>query len=393
MALAFRIRIAGCLFAALIAVFWPAPAIADDWPSPPTAVYFSPDQKVRLTVIPHASVRLGWFAVEEAKRQSPGPDDRPQSENARGLLERMSGTDGWEVVWDRPLLNEVSPVSALVANSGRYVVTFDNWYAQGLGKDAVVIYGPDGGVVRSHRLEDFLPADYVKALPHSFMGAISWQADEHHLSADEATLILKVLVPSRGERGRDHVNVCLDLATGQPLPPGGEAWQQALSEASRVAAARQADKAAAAAAWVAPLVGSGATEPEDWHGYLREVFYRIDPDWKAKYPSVRVLLAPEASECKRSKMRLRSALLGGLYGYADMIASPKSPDNLVKVLAEIGRKAAPGSLNKRRIYVVVEKAYHKRVAAALAPTGATVILLDPADPIPQRRERLAEIDR
>eukprot|EP01035_Chromulina_nebulosa_P009054 gene9054-12233_t len=71
---------------------------------------------------------------------------------AQGWLERRDAAGHWSTVWRKPLVNDVSPVSALVANDGGHVVTFDNWHSMGFGDDAVVIYGPDGAVVRAMAL-------------------------------------------------------------------------------------------------------------------------------------------------------------------------------------------------------------------------------------------------
>ena len=75
------------------------------------------------------------------------------------------------------------------------------------------------------------------------------------------------------------------------------------------------------------------------------------------------------------------------------IASPTSPDNLVRVLTETARKVKPGALKQARIYIAVTDAYRDRVAATLAPTGATFIQLDPTRPIPQRKERIRTLPR
>jgi hypothetical protein len=71
-----------------------------------------------------------------------------------------------------------------------------------------------------------------------------------------------------------------------------------------------------------------------------------------------------------------------------MVASPSSPDNLVRVLTATIREMKPSALKKMRIYAAVPLAYRERIAAALAPTAATFIYVDPAKPIPQRKERL-----
>ena len=68
------------------------------------------------------------------------------------MAERETG----RVLWAQPLSNAVAPVEALVSDTGRYVVTFDNWHSLGYGPNVVVIYGAEGQLLRSFSLEDLL---------------------------------------------------------------------------------------------------------------------------------------------------------------------------------------------------------------------------------------------
>lgn len=387
------VRLGGLLrlIAALAIVLWPAHAAADSWGLPDTETYLSPDGQVRLTVIPRAiSNQLEYFDDLLLKKEQAGQDPKSQQTSARGVLERKTRT-GWTVIWDRALVNNVAPVTALTANSGRYVVTFDNWHSVGFGDHVVVIYGPDGSVIRSLSLEDFLPADYVKALPRS-ISSIYWSG-KHRISNDEKTLILKVVFPATVDLGsQSYTDVRIDLATGQPQPLRGRAWEQALAEAAPIAAARRAVEAEALAAEMAPLYGPRTQETIDWEYYLFQAFLRLDPDGEGGFPVEIVLPPPEGDDYDPPNGWLREELLSYSTPKAFLFASPASPGNLVKVLTEIGREVEPGALKQLRIYVAVEPAYHEQVTAALAPTGATLILLDPAQPIPQRKERLPKAD-
>ena len=58
----------------------------------------------------------------------------------------------WETVWERKLVNRVCPVSAMVPDSGRYVVTFDEHHS--VGENPVVIYGEDGRLIAQLTLGD-----------------------------------------------------------------------------------------------------------------------------------------------------------------------------------------------------------------------------------------------
>jgi len=70
-----------------------------------------------------------------------------------------------------------------------------------------------------------------------------------------------------------------------------------------------------------------------------------------------------------------------------MFASP-SQDSLVDALSVEASKIGKGTRSDARLYVVADSAHFASVRAALEHTGATVAQIDPAIPIPQRKERL-----
>jgi hypothetical protein len=201
---------------------------------------------------------------------------------------------------------------------------------------------------------------------------------------------LKVVIPSRAAEidKPSYADLDLQLSTGRVLSSGGGTWQNALAEASRYAKIKQAAEDAAAAAFRAPLFGPTTTGEADWHGYLREAFFRSDPHWKDDFPDTTVLRSPDAKDYGLSVGWVRDALLEKTSRATTlMFASPSSPDNLVKVLTAVVREVKPNALRHARIYVAVPESYRHRVADALAPTGAKFIYLDPTKPIPQRKER------
>src|SRR5262249_14324258 len=55
-------------------------------------------------------------------------------------------------LWERPLVNRISPVRAMIHDSGRFVVTLDEWH--GVGTDPVVIYGDRGELIARLSLAD-----------------------------------------------------------------------------------------------------------------------------------------------------------------------------------------------------------------------------------------------
>ena len=191
-----------------------APVLADDWALPQTATYLSANQQMRLTVTPRDPVGPlseveGQIAVAEV-RGAP-------LQTARARLERKGPNGGWTRIWQKPLANRIAPVRAIVADGGRYVVTFDNWHSIGLGENVVVIYGPGGELVRSLRLADLLPESWIRALPRS-VSSLHW-GGRHHFSSDGTRLVLKVALPPRRSSADppEYADLEVDLATGRPL--------------------------------------------------------------------------------------------------------------------------------------------------------------------------------
>jgi hypothetical protein len=195
--------------------FRATPALADSWASPKTAIYYSSHQRVRFTVVPGQ-----WKSKI----------------SAHGTLERR-GVDGrWTTLWDRRLLNDVSPVDALVSETGAYAVTFDNWHHVGLGENVVVIYGPKGELVRSLRLNDFLPENYVALLPRS-ISSLWWNGHRdgaHSISERRDILTLKVVVPSEREESADFVDRLVGLSSGRVIESADTSWLQALDVIHRL---------------------------------------------------------------------------------------------------------------------------------------------------------------
>ena len=291
-------------------LLWPGIAHADSWAPATRQVYFSPDRHARFTVEPRAIGGPLEYFDDKVKGNEPAGQQRGAPDKARGLLERQEADGRWVTLWTKPLVNDVSPVSAIVANGGGHVVTFDNWHAMGWGDDAVAIYGADGGLVRAMGLTAFLPEDYVKALPRS-VSSIHWSG-KHALSAAGDRLVLEIVVPSDRDESaasRRYAHVEVDLSSGRVIPPAGAEWARALAEAKRGAAAQQADDEAARQARIAPLLGPATMGEREWHGYLVEAFMRLDPDWMEDFPSNTVLRDPAAKDYKPSEGWVRDALL------------------------------------------------------------------------------------
>jgi hypothetical protein len=368
----------------------PGAVRADSWMPATRQIVYSANRHVRFTINPRAISSPLRFFEDKVRGREPAGQQPQAPDKAEGWLEREDASGHWSTLWRKALVNDVSPVSALVTNDGAHVVTFDNWHSMGYGDDAVVIYGVDGAVVRAMPLTAFLPEDYVAALPRS-VSSLQWSGD-HHLSPDDRQVILQVVIPrANAEPGADpsYTPIALSLADGQAIAPRDAAWDTALASAKEARASQIAAEKARVQALIDPLLGPKTSGEQEWHFYLQEAFFRLDPHWLEDYPGTTVLRDQAAADYKPSEKWVFDAITEReLHATVLAFASPSSTDNLVRLLTEASRKVTPGKLHDARIYVVVTDADRDRVAAALAPTGARFIQLDPTKPIPQRPERI-----
>ncbi|WP_165250394.1 hypothetical protein [Paludisphaera soli] len=205
------------LLAVTIALALAAPtrSRADSWSPPKTFQVDSKEGRHRLTVEPangNPFIQLFQNHPDEASRPK-----------ARGKLEEKTEAGEFRIVWERPLTNDVSPTSALVADDGS-VVTLDNWHSMGYGSNVVVVYDRDGKLVRSMGLEDFLAPEVVKGLPHSVSSI--WWGRGHHLDEKQETLILNIgnsLSSSGDDEAAPAKSIRVRLKTGEIVDEQGRA--------------------------------------------------------------------------------------------------------------------------------------------------------------------------
>ncbi|HEX6160586.1 MAG TPA: energy transducer TonB [Thermoanaerobaculia bacterium] len=157
-------------------------------PEPET--FHSAGGQWRLTVTPRRlEGQLEYFSDKVAGRDNPGVAEGAKADGPRADLYTKAGGGRWQRVARWQLVNEVAPVSAIVANDGT-VVTFDNWHAMGHGDDVVVIYRPDGSLVRKLGLADLLEEEDISQLSHS-VSSISWSGT-HRVDEGKRVLLLEI---------------------------------------------------------------------------------------------------------------------------------------------------------------------------------------------------------
>ncbi len=380
-----------CAATLLASVLVSQPVYADSWALPTPQTYQSTDKTMRFRVIPSKlASQLEYFEEKAAEDEGAEPTDRPP---ARGILERRNALRAWEVVWEKPLVNEVAPVRALISPSGKYVVTFDDWHAVGTSKNTVVVYAADGHLIKVLALRDMVPDFYVEALPRS-VSSIDW-SEGADFSTDGEELIIQLNVPNEEAISsvRAYVDLRIRLGDGTVVENTNAAWTDAQDKARAVAASKAEAEKRWLKAFKAPLLAPDPASEPGWHGYLREAFNRIDKDWPERSPSTNVLRSPGADNYAPSEGWLRQALLQEDYPRdVIMIATLSSPEHLLTRLEAIMGKAAKGLLKEVRVYVALPATYTDRLTEIFKASGAELIVLDPTKPIPQRPDRLRDME-
>lgn len=378
-----RAALVAALFLALAALLPVSPARADSWIPPHRTTYFSANRAFRLVVTPHVPADRNLRPYTQEATGPTAPD------MARAILQRRDGRGGWRTQWQGPLRNAVMPVGAMIANDGRYVVTFNDWGGTGTGPNVVVIYDGTGGLVRALSLSDLVSEDYALTLGHSF-SSIFWGGGRV-FSADGDTLILGIMEPDEdgltlgGDGG--PLTLELTLATGQVIPPTGPAWEVARTASARVRATQRAWVARRLAFMTEPLLGPVNGDYDAWQSYLIEAFYRLYPG--PVHPSAWSLEAPGAERYVRTRDFAKDILVRSRLPAdgATLLGSPDEED-LIRFLAEALPQIRPGAWRGGSLYIAAHDPNWPRIVAIVAPTGATPIQIDPTEPIPQLPERL-----
>lgn len=362
------------------------PAHADSWAIPTTTSVESPDGIFRLTIEPAPiGSQLEYFSEEVEAEQSGKPVERPAP---IAMLERRGPSGRYEPLWAKPLVNQIAPVEVLLAHDGTRVVTFDNWHSVGHGEHVIAIYDGAGELIRSMPLSALLPEDYIEALPHS-VSSLQWRRGER-ISADGGLLLLDVVVPSPDGSDRETVERAINLRDGAVIAGEGERWRYALGRAQERTAAMLEEEARRIAYLTDPLAAPSGVETGDWHGYLREAYQRLTPDYlDSPVAATKVLFDPTSDRFDVSVEWLVESFEDDVDFPGDIaVASPASADALLSALKRASLAVGQNTLKGGTIYVSIDAANRADAERAIARTGARFVWLDPAKPIPQRPERV-----
>ncbi|WP_395396144.1 hypothetical protein WBP07_22770 (plasmid) [Novosphingobium sp. BL-8A] len=282
----------------------------------------------------------------------------------------------------------MAPVDALIADGGKYLVTFDNWHSMGYGPNVVAIYDGHGQLIRALALSDIVSADYIVALEHS-VSSIRWRGEPHF--APTGLLVIPIVVPDAQDDGKEetYLDAVLRLSDGSVISGSSPDWQRAEATAQSMARQKRDYEKQAKQAFIAPLLGPNENTERNWHDYLTEAFYRSSPNWKDASTSTTVLRDPSAPNYAASEGWLRDALLSLDYEHGTMSFASIAPfDFFVARMKAILADAKSGQLKGSKVYVAAPTSALPLLQSIFAKTGAKVFVFDPNSPIPQRPDRL-----
>ncbi|WP_230635857.1 hypothetical protein [Sphingomonas sp. Leaf4] len=359
------------------------PSCADSWELPEVMTYPSANGRARMIVTPRdLDSQLAYFEDMVDGKATPGQRE-DGSKAARARVETIQGGQ-WRVVWDRPIPNGVAPVKAIVRDDGRYAATFDDWHGTGYGPNAVVLYGPDGKVVRRLSLGDVLPAFYVDALPHS-VSSIDWRGVPR-FSDNGSRIMLPIVIPEHGYvRDARTVDLTIRVSDGAASFADAWDWGRARTAGCRVYRAKLAAEAEHKAAFLAPLRRPTINDERSWHDYLNEARARRFGDGRSSWTTV--LRKPDAPDYAVSEGWVRERLTDPTMG--DAAFATLSEEHLVAVVRRIAASVPAWRMRGTTLYFAVSADRWSAIEAALRHTGATLVQFDPDVSIAQRRDRIA----
>lgn len=206
------------VFIVVIAAVLTPSSSGDTWALPKKQKYYSQNKKFYLEVVPKKlESQLKYFEDKVKNRENAGARPDVKDNQAKGFVYARRPDGSYFQKSKFLLVNEVSPVSAIISNDGEYLVTFDNWHSMGYGDDVIVLYRSDGSLIKKFGLGDLLTEGDIKTLPHS-VSSIWWGGD-HYIDESAGLLVLKIVSNRKSpwEEGVHFRDLKIGLADGRTL--------------------------------------------------------------------------------------------------------------------------------------------------------------------------------
>lgn len=170
-----------CLCSILFVVMSIVNVFASSWGSPDITTTYSDNKEYMLIVYPKEYPKNYFTAKYQRQLRKGIATDSIVPTHA--VLYRIYNSDTIEV-WNKPLVNNQSPVKAIVANDGKSIITVGDWYSAGY-EHTFVIYGEDGELIIDFELEEIspFPVQYYRG-----MSSIDWVRNVVYLNNDRVEI-------------------------------------------------------------------------------------------------------------------------------------------------------------------------------------------------------------
>jgi hypothetical protein len=156
---------------------------ADTWEEPAIRCYFSDNVqyciKVYSTIIPDNYYK--WLTSSSKKKAKFSVTDTAII-SCYATLYEINNNDTVKI-WEQKFINRFTPLSAIVSDDGKHVVTFNNWYSIGYGQDVMVVYDQKGNLKKMYSLEAIspFPVNYYRRT----ISSILWLKKANFISNEE----------------------------------------------------------------------------------------------------------------------------------------------------------------------------------------------------------------
>lgn len=130
---------------------------ADTWAPPKIKDYYNSDSTFYVRIYPQKIPEkyFKWVEASPRRKKKFKPSDTLVTPCYARMFKVIDGKDS--LIWEQKLINRVAPVTAIVSNDGKFLVTFDNWHSMGYGVDVMAYYNEKGELIKRHMLEDISP--------------------------------------------------------------------------------------------------------------------------------------------------------------------------------------------------------------------------------------------
>jgi hypothetical protein len=272
--------------------------------------------------------------------------------------------------WSRLLEDGYEPMGMAVSDDGRHVILADRWCDSGLGKDVVVLLGPDGARLQAWSLAEILPPDYVAALVQTsfnmhWRGGVSYDPKAHAFS-------FQVAVPNGDMFVGRSVDLLLDPDAQRFAPRDPAAWQVARSIGRARVEAICADRRWELTRAAVPLSAPTDADRRTWLNFAMEVEKRLAYPTSGSVWNERLFLPARSdpeyesdlTEFRRRLTLVRSDNIAGNF----YVVTPDLP-NAHAVLKEFLTKEKDKDLGNDRFVIVGDEPEASQVAATIAASG------------------------